>query len=74
MFWQRRNDRAARVDQWKWVDSQRGKGLFHLATDIGEKQDLSAERPDILKQVQGRWAAWRKQMDDAEPRGPFRDY
>jgi arylsulfatase A-like enzyme len=74
MFWQRRDDKAARVGQWKWVESERGGGLFDLAADIGERRDLSAEKPDMLKRVKGRWLAWRKEMDDSEPRGPFRDY
>jgi arylsulfatase A-like enzyme len=73
-FWQDRSDRAARVGQWKWVQSSRAGGLFDLASDQGEKRDLSAEKPEILAMVKGRWAAWRKEMDEAEPRGPFRDY
>jgi arylsulfatase A-like enzyme len=73
-FWQRQKDKAARVNNWKWVEAQRGGGLFDLAADIGEKHDLSAERPDILREVKGRWSAWRKEMDECEPRGPFRDY
>ncbi len=74
MFWQRRGDRAARVGQWKWLDSAKGAGLYDLATDIGETKDLSAEKPDILAMVKGRFDAWRREMDAAEPRGPFRDY
>jgi arylsulfatase A-like enzyme len=73
-FWQYREEKAARVGQWKWVEATRGGGLFDLAADIGEKRDLSPERPDIVKDLRARWAAWRKEMDDAEPRGPFRDY
>jgi arylsulfatase A-like enzyme len=73
-FWQRRNDKAARVGQWKWLESQKGTGLFDLSKDLGERHDLSSEKPDVLADVKGRWAAWRKEMDDAEPRGPFRDY
>jgi arylsulfatase A-like enzyme len=74
MFWQYRGDRAARGGRWKWVDSRRGGGLFDLDADLGETRDLSRERPDVLQHLKERWAAWRKQMDDAEPRGPFRDY
>lgn len=73
-FWQRRNEKAARVGQWKWVESKRGGGLFDLANDIGEKNDLSAKNPAMLAEMKGRWAAWRKEMDASEPRGPFRDY
>ncbi|HIQ22865.1 MAG TPA: N-acetylgalactosamine-6-sulfatase [Planctomycetes bacterium] len=74
MFWQRRGDRAARVGRWKWVDSRAGSGLFDLATDIGEQHDLSDQRPEILEMVRGRFAAWKRAMEEAEPRGPFRDY
>jgi arylsulfatase A-like enzyme len=73
-FYQDKNNRAARVGPWKWVQSQEGSGLFNLVNDIGEKHDLSAERADVLAKVKGRWEEWRKQMDAAEPRGPFRDY
>ncbi len=74
MFWQRRNDKGARVDNWKWVESNRGSGLFDLRTDISERRDLSKERPDILKRVKARFANWERQMKAADPRGPFRDY
>jgi arylsulfatase A-like enzyme len=74
MYWERRGDRAARVGQWKWVDSARGGGLFDLAADIGERHDLSREKPDVLAHVKSRFAAWKQEMDAAEPRGPFRDY
>jgi arylsulfatase A-like enzyme len=74
MFWQRRNDRAARVGHYKWVDSAGGKGVFDLSQDIGETKDLSESRPELVEQLRGRWEAWRRRMDEAEPRGPFRDY
>ncbi len=74
MFWQRRGDKAARIGTWKWVETARGGGLFDLSTDLGEKNDLSAERPEVLAHVKSRWEAWRREMDAAEPRGPFRDY
>jgi len=74
MFWQRKLDRGARVGHWKWVESSRGGGLFDLRKDIGERRDLSAERPEMLKRVQARFANWEKQMQAAEPRGPFRDF
>jgi arylsulfatase A len=74
MFWERRDDRGARVGHWKWVQSDRGEGLFDLSNDIAEKRDLSKEKPDILTHVKSRFAAWKKQMDEAEPRGPFRDF
>jgi arylsulfatase A-like enzyme len=74
MFWQRRGDKAARVGNWKWVKSSRGSGLFDLSKDISEQKDLSKEKPDVLRMVKSRFAAWEKLMADAEPRGPFRDF
>ena len=74
MFWQRKLDKGARVGHWKWVESSRGNGLFDLRHDIGERRDLSKERPEVLKRVQARFANWKKQMQAAEPRGPFRDF
>ena len=74
MFWQRRADKAARVGHWKWVESERGSGLFDLTQDIGEKNDLSKTHPEMLKKVKGRFAAWKREMAAAEPRGPFKDY
>jgi arylsulfatase A-like enzyme len=74
MFWQRRSDKAARVGNWKWLESEKGQGLYDLSADLGEKQDLSAEKPEMLKMMQDRFAAWRKEMDESEARGPFRDY
>jgi len=74
MFWERRNDRAARVGQWKWVSTPKGGGLFDLSRDLGEKEDVSAQHPEVARRLAGAFAAWKARMDAAEPRGPFRDY
>ena len=74
MFWHSRRSQAARVDNYKWVQLPEHSGLFDLTRDIGETSDLSKEKPDVLAQVKSRWLEWRREMDQAEPRGPFRDY
>jgi arylsulfatase A-like enzyme len=74
MFWERRLDQAARVGNYKWVAAGPAGGLFDLSSDLGEERDLSAEQPELLAQIKARFAAWKKEMDAAEPRGPFRDY
>ena len=74
MFWQRRLDKAARVGNWKWVESSRGNGLFDLSKDLSEKNDLSGRRPEILDKLKKRFLNWKKEMASAEPRGPFRDF
>ena len=74
MFWQRRLDKAARVGDWKLVDAVNGHGLFNLAKDIGEKNDLSKSHPDKFRELQQALSAWQSEMQASEPRGPFRDY
>lgn len=74
MFWKRKNLKAARVGKWKWVDMGESGGLFDLSIDIGEKRDLSADRPEVLKMVKRQFHDWLSEMQAAEPRGPFRDY
>ncbi len=74
MFWQMRESKAARVGSHKWVESAKGGGLFDLSHDPGEKTDLSTAKPEVVDQLKERFAAWRKAMDAADPRGPFRDY
>ena len=75
MFWKRRDLIGARVGQWKWVEMRAGGGgLFDLSEDVAESVDLSAKRPDMLEMVQARYRRWLQQMEEAEPRGPFRDF
>ena len=74
MFWQRRADKAARVGNWKWLESAKGSGLYDVNTDIGETRDLSREKPEVVKMLQEKFTQWQSEMDASEPRGPFRDY
>jgi len=74
MFWQRRGDKAARFENWKWLDSAKGGGLYDLSADLGEKHNLAKEKPEVAKAMRERFAKWRAEMDASEPRGPFRDY
>ncbi len=74
MFWQRRTDRAARVGDWKWVDSTKGSGLYNLQDDPSEKTDLSEKNPAQLRKLVNAFKRWRQEIDQSEPRGPFRDF
>jgi len=58
MFWERRGDHAARYGRYKLVHSSRGNGLFDLSVDVGEKHDLSKEKPQLLAEMKSRFAAW----------------
>ncbi|TWT91858.1 sulfatase-like hydrolase/transferase [Neorhodopirellula pilleata] len=75
MFWQRRDHKAARVGDWKWVDmGTAGGGLFDLSIDIGETNDLSQQHPDKRQELEASFETWRQSMQAVEPRGPFRDF
>jgi arylsulfatase A-like enzyme len=74
MFWQWRGERAARAGNWKWVEDGKGGGLFDLSADPAEARDLLKDRPEMASKVKDRFEAWRREMEAAEPRGPFRDY
>ena len=74
MYWELRGDEAARVSQWKWVNTKRDQGLFDLSQDVGEKNDLSETQPEILQMVKDKFHQWQQEMQEAEPRGPFRDF
>ena len=74
MFWERQGEYGARLGQWKLVHSRRGGGLFDLTEDLAESKDLAKDLPDVLRRVQRAYRGWVKQMADAEPRGPFKDY
>jgi arylsulfatase A-like enzyme len=74
MCWEWRGQQAMRLRNWKWVETEKGGGLFDLTTDLGEQRDLAIEKPEALQRVKACFAAWRAEMDAAEPRGPFRNY
>jgi arylsulfatase A-like enzyme len=74
MFWEFRGQKAARIGNYKWIESDKANGLFDLSADIGEKNDLTAAMPDLATDIRTRWANWWKEMERTEPRGPFRDY
>lgn len=76
LFWEFRGQKAARVGDWKWVkrEDQKQGELYDLSDDTGEHRDLAKEMSDTLKLMESRWQNWRQQMEEAEPRGPFRNY
>jgi len=55
---------AVRVGEYKLVVPATGQGaeLYHLSTDISEFKNLAAERPDVVKELENKYAAWSKQM------------
>ena len=50
---------AARGQRWKLVN---GKELYDLQTDPGEKKNVAAGHPDIVKQMRAGYEAWLKDV------------
>jgi len=78
LYWRsrtRNNNYAVRRGNWKFVHSTEGTEhpgprhtpardmLFNLADDLGEKNDLSAKHPDVLRQLKQLYSTWSDQMD-----------
>jgi arylsulfatase A-like enzyme len=74
MFWQRRDDLAARVGDWKFVRQGSTTQLFNLADDVGESSDLSTQEHAQLAAMEAAIAAWQVRMEAAPVRGPFRNH
>jgi len=74
MYWKRRAKEAARVENWKWIRNESGTFLFDLSKDISEKDNLIDRFPVKVAEMQQCFETWLKHMDQAEPRGPFKDY
>jgi arylsulfatase A-like enzyme len=62
LFWRFGEQTAVRKGDWKLVNARdsNGKKLFNLKDDIGESRDLSATRPDKVKELQAAWDEWNK--------------
>ena len=68
LFWRFGEQRAVRLGDYKLVSYDgaaegklgtiQGPKLYNLASDLGESKDLSAEMPDKVKELQGKWDAW----------------
>ena len=54
------NDRAMREGRWKYIsDSSLFPGmLFDVEADPGERKELAARHPDVLKRLRDKHAVW----------------
>lgn len=63
LFWRSGEQHAARVGDWKLLQSKEGPAqLFNLKDDIGESHDLSADEPERLRELQAAYDAWSNEM------------
>jgi arylsulfatase A-like enzyme len=67
LFWRwdrpDRQQRAARVGQWKLLVDANQLLLFDLSVDPGERTDLAARRPDLVAALKRHLAEWEADVD-----------
>ena len=73
LFWRLGEQNAVRHGPWKLVQYDlnvesyptRGvssKKLYHLATDLGETNDLAEKHPEKVKELEALWQTWNQQL------------
>ncbi len=65
LFWrvtQRRQQKAVRHGDLKYVENEEGAHLFDLAADPGERTNLIGANADAATDLRGRLATWESQM------------
>lgn len=71
LFWRGGNGRAVRRGPWKLVEfGERHSWLFHLGKDLGEKHDVSAEHPEVVRELRAAFERWSSGM--GKPAWPAR--
>lgn len=66
LVWDLRKARAVRRGPWKLVEGERGQkgpGLFNMAEDYREQNDLAAANPDKVSELQEIYARWKKDVE-----------
>ncbi|WP_437204940.1 arylsulfatase B [Planctomicrobium sp. SH664] len=74
MYWQNQAFDAARIGHWKWIRTAGKEELYDLSADLAEKTNLASQQPERTGELRQKFETWVKDMEAAEPRGPFRDY
>ena len=53
LYWELKDNRAVRMDQWKAVKTKGKIELFDLQTDVSEKNNMAQRHPDIVEKIRG---------------------
>ena len=77
LFWRRTNrrdqknvteGRSVRQGGWKYIELDDGEsGLFDLANDVGEKQNLISDKPDLVETLRLKLDVWENEIDSSNP-------
>lgn len=67
LFWridvQNRQQRAVRSGEWKLLVDGDDLLLYNLRSDIGERNDLAMQRPDLVAKLRPLISEWEKAVD-----------
>jgi arylsulfatase A len=64
-----RQQRAVRQGDWKLLLDAGDVLLFNLRKDVGEREDLAKERPDIARRLRPLITEWEKDVDSEAKAG-----
>ena len=74
LFWRAhpgRQQRAVRSGEWKLVTDMGRPMLFNLRRDIGERQNVIRDHPDVARRLRARLEAWQREVEaEAKVRMP----
>jgi arylsulfatase A-like enzyme len=58
LFWRNGQNKAIRKGKWKMVEVPNHVWLFDLEEDIGERNNLAEQHPDVVRQLQREFRDW----------------
>jgi len=65
LYWrvtQRKNQKAVRYGDWKYIQDEKGEYLFNIATDQAEKNNLKDTNKDVADKLRNLLADWEKKV------------
>ena len=57
---QRRNQKAIRDGNWKYLQDEKGEYLFDVSKDQAEKNDLKEKHKDVFDRLKMKFGEWEK--------------
>lgn len=64
LFWKLGQESAVRMGKWKlWLNTKTGEAaLYDIELDVAEKNDLSAQHPEIMADLMARYDRWNQSL------------
>jgi arylsulfatase A-like enzyme len=62
LFWRYRKQKAVRKGPWKLLIQGDNIRLFNLDDDLGEKKNLAASKPEMVKMLQSALTTWEQEV------------